>query len=112
VGAGYGPGATGAGGGYGMAGSAGPDRPALPAGRSAMGATRPVARTRRSASALRSTVTRWRTLPVRTGGHSVGHRSGAGAGPVSTGSATDAVGVGSEAGIGRRFATHPAKLPS
>ncbi|MEY9890564.1 hypothetical protein ABIA35_000510 [Catenulispora sp. MAP12-49] len=54
---------------------------------------------------------RRRRLPVRTGRHGVGNGSGAGAGPVSAGPATDAVGVGSEAGIGRRLATHPAKLP-
>ena len=50
-------------------------------------------------------------LPVRPGRHGVGNGSGAGAGPVRTGPATDTVGVGSEAGIGRRLATHPAKLP-
>ncbi len=76
--------------------------------------------TRRSAPTLRRPVAgrrlvRRRTLPVRPGRpgrRGVRNGSGAGAGPVSAGPATDAVGVGSEAGIGRRLATHPAKLPS
>jgi hypothetical protein len=70
----------------------------------------------RPASTLRRPIAgRWlihrRPLPVRPGRHGVGNGSGAGAGPVRTGPATDAVGVGSEAGIGRRLATHSAKLP-
>ena len=79
--------------------------------------TRTSAGTRRSAPTLRRPVAgrrlvRRRTLPVRPGRRGVRNGSGAGAGPVSAGPATDAVGVGSEAGIGRRLATHPAKLPS
>ncbi|MEY9927151.1 hypothetical protein ABH926_001776 [Catenulispora sp. GP43] len=70
----------------------------------------------RSAPTLRRPVTgrrlvRRRRLPVRPGRHGVGNGRGAGADPVSAGPAADAVGVGSEAGIGRRLATHPAKLP-
>ena len=73
------------------------------------GTTRPPSTLRRSIAGRR--LVRRRPLSVRPGRHGVGNGSSAGAGPVRTGPATDAVGVGSEAGIGRHLATHPAKLP-
>jgi|GEM_PF-6476966 len=77
--------------------------------RSRTGPTRPASPLRRPITGRR--LIHGRPLPVRPGRHGVGYGSGAGAGPVRTGPATDAVGVGSEAGIGRRLATHSAKLP-
>jgi hypothetical protein len=76
------------------------------AGRAATTLWRPVAGRR-----LVRLLVRGLSLPMGAGRHGVGDGSGAGAGPISAGSATDAVGVGAEAGIGRRLATHPAKLP-
>jgi hypothetical protein len=53
-----------------------------------------------------------RSLAVRPG-RPAGHRTGTGAWPVrAVRPAPDTVGIGSEAGIGRRIAAHPAKLPS
>jgi hypothetical protein len=80
------------------------------AGRAAATLRRPVAG-RRLVRRLVRLLMRGRSLPMGAGRHGVGNGSGAGAGPISAGSATDAVGVGAEAGIGRRLATHPAKLP-
>lgn len=80
-----------------------------PVARSRTGSTRPASTLRRPITGRR--LIHGRPLPVRPGRHGVGYGSGAGAGPVRTGPATDAVGVGSEAGIGRRLATHSAKLP-
>lgn len=83
--------------------------PGRPGTGSRTGPTRPPSTLRRPITGRR--LIHRRPLPVRPWRHGVGKGSGAGARPVRTGPATDAVGIGSEAGIGRRLATHPAKLP-
>jgi hypothetical protein len=81
----------------------------VPSSRARPGTNRPLPTLRRPVTRRR--LVRRRRLPVRTGRHRVGNGSGAEAGPVSAGPAADAVGIGPEAGIGGRLATHPAKLP-